>query len=181
MSNPNRSKLNLLIRNWHRGTVTVSPWLISQGYSKNLIYRYIQSKWIEPIGRGAYKLYTDTIDWEGGVFALQERMKLPIHVGGKTSFQLRGYGHFINQKIPDVFLFGEEATKLPLWFKNFDWKAKINYTSTTLFRNNPDLGLMTENIGNQFSITISSLERASMELMYFLPHNQAYDEVTLLF
>jgi hypothetical protein len=107
-------------------------------------------------------------------------MNLPIHAGGKTSLQLKGYAHFIPVSLNEVFLFGTKGLKLPAWAKKYDWKTKIFFTSTNLFPKNFDIGLSTFDFAKQYSIKLSSPERAAMEMLHLIPKKQSFDEALLL-
>ena len=49
----------------------------------------------------------DRVDWIGGVYALQQQLRLPIHIGGKTALEMQGYAHFLPLgKGQFVWLFG---------------------------------------------------------------------------
>jgi hypothetical protein len=37
----------------------------------------------------------DRITWQGGVYALQEGLKLKIHIGGVTALEELGSAHFV--------------------------------------------------------------------------------------
>jgi hypothetical protein len=82
MSTENRSKINQLINQWPRGTVSATSALLSMGFSNELIRRYKNSRWIKPIGRGVYALYGDQVEWTGGLHALQTQLGLTVHAGG---------------------------------------------------------------------------------------------------
>jgi len=177
MSRPNGNKLNQLVLNWRKGTVYTSEWLRSQGFSRQLIGKYKKGKWLAPVGRGAYKLVNDTINWTGALYAIQSLLHLNIHPGGKTALQLKGIAHFVPIDIKEVFLFGTSGQKLPSWFKTYDWGIEVRYLMTNLFDHNP--GLSSLDYGS-FSVKISSAERAIMEMLYLVPQKQTLSESSLI-
>lgn len=117
------------------------------------------------------------MDWPGGLYAIQNQLKLDIHVGGKTALQLKGLAHFLPMELKKIFLFGSSGQKLPSWFKSYDWDVEIDYIMTNLFGNN--VGLSEQDYGN-FSIKVSSPERAIMEVLYSVPQKQTFGEASLL-
>jgi hypothetical protein len=84
------SKINQLLKAWPAGTVTVLPWLEKQGVYQQLVHEYEKTAWLRRVGQGAYAKAGDQVEWTGGLYAIQEQLKLPIHVGGKTALQLQG-------------------------------------------------------------------------------------------
>jgi hypothetical protein len=177
MSRLNSNKLNQLVLNWPRGTVYTSEWMKRRGFSRQLIDRYKKSRWLSPIGKGAYKLANDPVSWTGALYAIQEQLHLKIHPGGKTALQLKGLAHFVPAEIKEVFLFGTSGRKLPTWFKMYDWGVNIHYLMTRLF--DGDVGLTEDEFGS-FSIRLSSAERAIMELLYLVPQRQTLNECALI-
>ena len=85
MASEPRSKLNRVLTAWPQGAVAVSRWLEAQGAYQQLVHEYEKSGWIRRIGQGAYVRVGGTVDWTGGLHALQEQLKLPIHAGAKTA------------------------------------------------------------------------------------------------
>lgn len=149
-----------------------------KGYSDELLHHYRQSGWLVALGRGAFVKAGDVIDWKGGLYALQDQLKLPVHLGGKSALAYLGAVHFLKLGATDVVnLFGTPGTRLPSWFTQYKWKAKITFTTTNLFPN--DTGLTLENVGN-FSIKLASRERAMLETLYLAPKKQSLSEVRLL-
>lgn len=177
MSVQNGSKLNRLILSWPKGAVYTTEWMVEQGFSRSLINKYKKGHWLSSIVRGAYTLPGDKVNWTGGLFAVQRQLKLNIHAGGKTALQLKGLAHYISPEIKKIYLFGVAKQKLPAWFKNFDWGVEVDYTITNLF--SKDIGLFDYDYGN-FTIKISSAERAIMETLYLIPQKQTFDESSLL-
>ncbi len=177
MSGQNGSKLNRLILSWPKGTVYTAEWMVEHGFGRSLIDKYKKGHWLSSLARGAYILTGDQVDWTGGLFAVQQQLKLNIHAGGKTALQLKGLAHFLSPEIKRISLFGMGQQKLPVWFKNCHQDTDLDYTMTTLF--NSEIGLSDYNCGN-FTIKISSAERAIMETLYLIPQKQTFSESSLL-
>jgi hypothetical protein len=177
MSRQNRGKLNQLLLNWPKGVIYTSKWMKNQGFSRQLIDRYKKSNWLTSVGVGAYKLANDNVNWTGAIYALQNQLQLNFHPGGKTALQIKGLAHFVPGEIKDIFIFGPPGEKLPSWFKAYDWEVEFHYSMTNLFNN--DLALSKEIFGT-FSISISSAERAIMEMLYLVPQKQTLNESSLI-
>jgi hypothetical protein len=169
MTMHNQTKINQLLQNWPQGTVAIPSWLEKQEISRSLQEHYQKSNWIESIGNGAFKRTGDDIGWKGGLYAIQKQAKLPIHVGGLTAVVLQGSGHYIRFK-ENIQLFGNSDTKAPLprWFRNYKWEDKVQLYRTKFL---PDNVALKEYEDKNFSITISSLERAILECLYLAPQH----------
>jgi len=181
---------------WRKGTIAVYDWLTAQGVYRQLADTYVNSGWLERVGRGAFKRAGDEVGWTGGVYALQSQLNLSIHPGGKTALQMQGYAQYLplgvasgsgsaagpiytsisrSASTPNalVILFGQGHEKLPAWFKSF--LSNIRYSMTNLFGDEKVLGLSEHKVGD-YSIRISSLERAMFEVCYEVPERESFDE-----
>lgn len=180
MTSETGSKINQLLKKWPSGTVAVLRWLEKQGVYQQLVHEYEKTSWLRRVGQGAYAKSADKIDWPGGLFALQQQVGLPVHAGGKTALQMQGYAHFLPLgKGAAVSLFGPPDTKLPAWFRQYRWAAKVRYTTTSLFAGDAAAGLTKREMGT-FSIRVSTPERAMMEVLYFVPGEESYEGARLL-
>lgn len=155
--------------------ICTSSYLKAKGYNYDLINRYKSSKWIEAVGRGAYKLQQDRIEWYGALHAMQKQLGFKIHAGGKTALEIKGYAHYLPATMKKLFLFGRENEKLPQWFKENDWGIAVNYVTTNLFPATRD-DTFSDFQHNDFTIFVSSPERAAMEMSYHVPAHHGFDE-----
>lgn len=117
MSTQNGSKINKLISEWPKGTVSTVCYLQSRGFSRKLLNKYKNSGWLAPLGNGAYTLFNDTVEWMGALYSFHRQLDLDVHAGGKTALEMKGYSHYLGDKMKTVFLYGSQGTKLPTWFK----------------------------------------------------------------
>lgn len=173
MSTQNNINLNQLIRNWPDGVLYTQRYLSSLGYYHDLVRRYKKSQWIEPVGRGVYKKFGDSVDFQGGIHAIQKQLGLSLYPGGRTALEWQGYAHYIRFK-QRCFLFGKTGEKLPKWFYDAEWGETFTYHQTKLFSDST-LGL-TEYEQMRISLTISASERAAIEMCYLIPKFQGFDE-----
>ena len=164
---------------WPQKTIAVQSWLSQMGFDRQLVAAYEKTNWINRIGRGAFVRADDqNIDWTGGLYAIQ-KLKA-IHAAGKTALALHGYTHFLplGRGAP-VTLFGNPDVKLPAWFLQYDWGVSIRYFTTKLFCQHWTLGLTIKDCST-YSITLSSPERAILELLYLIPQAESFEEAKLL-
>ena len=166
--------------NWPKGTLAVYDWLRKQGVYRQLAETYVSGGWLERVARGAFKRDGDTVDLTGAVYALQTQLHLSVHPGGKTALQMQGYAQYLPLAMasgPASILFGNSNEKLPAWFKTY--AAKVDYAMTNLFGDNQTLGL-TEHKTGDYSIKVSSPERAMFEVCYDVPEKVSFEEVSQL-
>lgn len=173
------SKINKLLRSWPAGTIAVTPWLKKMKVYQQLMHAYEKSHWVERIGQGAFIRAGDKATWPGGLYAVQAHLKQAIHVGGKTALDLHGYSHFVSPtgKAP-VYLYGSLRQKLPSWFVKRDWGVVVNLKLVNLFPKNNEMALTQKSMGS-FEVTLSSAERAMMEVLHLVPHEQSFEEAEL--
>jgi hypothetical protein len=175
MSIATGGKLQKLVTSFPKGVPFTVDLLKAQGYSSQLLARYKKSGWIEPFGNGAYRLHGDTVDWRGGLAALQQQLKLDVHCGARTALELQGYGHYAALTPRTVYLFGSPGQKLPRWFQEYDWQAKVMYKATSFLPCALD-GTYVDFPAGNFLIRVSAPERAAMEMLYYVPTEQGFDE-----
>ncbi len=179
MNRSKDTKLKKLLTTWPQGTVYLASELNDRGIGYDLQRVYRKSGWITSIGQGAVTRTGDTVTWPGAVYALQHQANLSIHVGAKTALTMHGLAHFINLKSEKIQIFGPPATKLPAWFKNFNWGGTVDYYRSSLFEDHHEIGIQTQSF-KTFSIKISSPERAFFELLNLVPQRETFNEASLI-
>lgn len=171
------NKINQLIKDWPKGVVMLTSYLKGEGYSKDLLKRYVNSNWLESLGYGAYKLSGDKVGWEGAINALQKQSS--VHPGGKTALEMKGYAHFLTLGNKAIELFSGIKEPLPLWFLNQNWMKIINHYSTKLFQYNDSRMYINHEV-KSISLKISSPELAILELLYLVPKEHSFNEANLI-
>ena len=166
-------KINQLLREWPRGAVLTIRYLKTKQITAHHLKQYRKSGWIENVGRGAYRLKGDIIDWQGIVYGLQQEKN--VHVGGKTALQLKGFTHFIPSKLETIFLYSDTVKTLPPWVNEIEWGGSFVFTYLRLFNQQFEDSFSWYR-HNEFSIKISAPERAILEMLYHVPQKQSFDE-----
>ena len=176
-----RTKINELITNWIPGAVYSVKWLKENGYTYSNLQIYKKSGWVKAIGAGALVKSGDEVEWTGAVWALQEQLKLPLHVGGKTAIEQAGSAQYLTLDKERVFLIADPKTKLPTWFKNKKWDAEIVFLQSSLFDESlkalsiAEQGLTSVEFG-RLKIVYSSRERAMLEYLDQVPERHSFTE-----
>ena len=152
-------QLNVLLP---ESVVVPSAWFRTNGYSSQLLYKYIQNGWLRKVGTGAYARPASVLEWQGIVLGLQKFAQLPFYVGGLTALNLQGYAHYLP-------IGGEKSVSLyskaqpPAWIKSLK-------SPTFTFYKKPDFGTAGlkkyDTKIRDWQIEISSPERAILELLY---------------
>lgn len=166
MSTQKESKLKKMLDSHRVGTAALPKWLQGLGISRELQKRYRKSGWLEAIGPGALKRSGEMVNWQGGLYSIQQQAKLPIHAGALTALSIQGLAHYFRMTEETVFLFSPPQTILPRWFKNHSWGYPVRHIKTSILP--AGLGLSPHEEKN-FSITISTPERAILECLYLAP------------
>lgn len=175
MNTKRTSKINQLISQWKRGVVYTQSYLSRLGYYHDLIKIYKRNGWLDSIGTGAYKLSNDQVDVFGGIYALQQQLHLPVHVGGRSALVIKGYGHYSRVEGETFYLFAPSGTRLPKWFTKYDCGVDVLFKATNLFSHSVQ-GSFSQYKHKDFSIKISAPERAAIEMLYYVPSHQGFNE-----
>jgi len=179
MSTGKKTKINRLMAQWINSAPAASSFLIASGFKQDLLVKYKNSGWLEPFGRGAYIRSGDKVDWLGALYTLQTQLALPVHAGGKTALELKGYSQYLKAKQATVFLYGPRGLLLPVWFTDDRLGVRFFTTLTNLFPLDSTEGF-TEIKEKNFSVKISAPERAAMEMLHMVPNKIGFAEAQLI-
>ncbi len=179
MGTEKKTKINRLIDMWMVGAPSTTSFLAYSGFSRDLLTKYKNSGWLEPFGRGAYIRSGDKVDWPGALYTLQTQLGLPVHAGGKTALERKGYAHYLPARENRVFLYGPRGLALPAWFKGDRFGVEFVVTRTNLFPVELREGF-TEFKEKDFSVRISAPELAMLEMIHLVPYKVGFDEARLV-
>ncbi|WLH89808.1 type IV toxin-antitoxin system AbiEi family antitoxin domain-containing protein [Pseudomonas sp. FP453] len=175
-------KINQLLADWPSGSVATQAWLHEHGVGPGLVRKYQLSGWVERVGHGAWKRKGDEIDWQGGVFALQQGTSVEVWPGGATALSLVGYSHYLTFGKPTVDLFGTPAAVLPGWFRKYPWNVNVSFNPGGLFAAMEDLALQVFQVPrSRFELKISTPERAILELIHQSANEVLFSSVVDVF
>lgn len=166
MSIDNSSKIQKVLQSWPAGTVNTSVWFTGLGVSAQLLKKYTANNWLQSLAKGAYIKTGDKVGWQGGLYAMQSQGNLHVHAGALTALGLQGYAHYVRLGAEKLFLFSPQKTNLPAWHRNHDWGQTVYHSKTSILP--PNMALNDFQVG-QFSIKISSPERAFLECLHLSP------------
>jgi len=168
-----KQKINRLLNLWPNNAIMTTHHLSKMGYYAQLVKRYCDSGWIKKVGQGAYSKLNDPVELTGALYALQEQLQLPVHLGGLSALEHHGLAQYLamNTQQDEEWLFNttDQAIKLPTWFKQTFFR--INYTNQHLF--SQEVGL-EKILMNQLPIMVSTPERAILEVLVLVPSRFSY-------
>jgi len=198
------TKLNRLLHDIPDGMFVDSSWLEERGYSRSLRNQYVHAGWLERPGSKLFRRPGETLRWEQVVLSLQNLMRIPFIVGGRTALELQGFAHYITHETLEVHLYGRGRP--PSWLKELEVGPRfVTHNSERLFRNDPiTLGLTSvghnveprpdlkpSNLLDTYKeipwghsvwpMTVSTPERAMLELLDELPNHESFHQVDDLF
>ena len=174
------NKINQLLQNWPRGTVATQRWLDSQGVTSKLASWHVGSGWLARLGPRAFLQPGDTVDWRGGLYALQAQLQMTVHVAARTALELQGLAHFVPLGPRHaVTLISDGPEHLPTWFKDHPWVARVQHHTLDLFDAGLPESMTTLDCGG-FSLAMSAPERAILEEMRLAKTNAAIEHALQL-
>ena len=202
MARHNDSKIIQLTHQLPEGLLADAAWMERKGYSRSLRSHYVSAGWLEqPAGR-VYRRGHGPLSWEFVVISLQTLLELPLIVGGRTALQVQGVSHYIAQDVREVHLYG--AAPPPTWVEKLPLDVTFrHHNSRRLFANDPitrgltrvshDLeskqGWSNDSLHGfrqitwgswDWTLTISTPERAYLELLDELPNRESFHQADKL-
>ena len=154
-----------------------------------------QAEWQQEIGK---------LTWQQAVVSLQTvLLRDPLYVGGLSALELQGFAHFVQQGATTVHLYGPKPP--PSWLHKLPLEAKFKYhNDRTLFGNEPihhgltsqswkddrNKGFIKTDEDHHFRspagprgwpLTLSTPERAVLELLDEIPDDESFHHVNKIF
>ncbi|MFN3234111.1 MAG: type IV toxin-antitoxin system AbiEi family antitoxin domain-containing protein [Gammaproteobacteria bacterium] len=184
MSRQKNGKLNYLLKHWPKGTIAVQNALNQQGIYRQLADSYVKHHWLMRLAPGVYAREGDEIRPEGALYALQQHLQLPIHIGGRSALERLGFAHFVPMQAKEplyLFQHPQVGMTLPKWFKKmFSKNASIYVTHKKLFSSYLSDTLIGHAIG-EYHVKMSCVERAILETLALVPEEISLSQTKLLF
>lgn len=193
-------KLNRLERTLPAGLLVDARWMTRNGYSTSLRTQYVAAGWLVQPTRGTFKRPLGTLTWQNAVVSLQTLLGYPLTVGGRTALELQGFAHYLRADGSTVVhLHGPDAPpgwlfKLPLAERFVFHNGGVLFTSGRVVT---DPGQHLHEGGGvpvdvlqagafkllregEWSLIVSSPERALLELLDELPNHESFHQVDML-
>jgi hypothetical protein len=190
-------RLNLE-RELPEGLLVDAAWLGRRHYSRQLWHHYAATGVLEQLAPRVFRRPRGLLTWQQVVISLQTQLQLPLVVGGRTALELQGYAHYLSREITEVHLYGPKQP--PKWLNELRLGARFIYhNDQKLFRKEAVKsslpGLDWKQDRNEavqdsltvlpwgqwdWPLTISSAERAILELLDELPRRETFHQADML-
>ena len=171
------------------GYLVDAQWLLAQGVAYETFRDYVKRGWLERVARGVFRRPGPNesgdapLDWKVCMLSLQYIMRYEIHVGGISALGQQGYDHYLRLgSTAPVWIYGD----IPTWLGRVPVNAAVESRKTSLF-DDPSLGLSAsyskanEIPASNWSLIMSSPERAILEAMDELPDKESFHTVDMVF
>jgi Transcriptional regulator, AbiEi antitoxin, Type IV TA system/Transcriptional regulator, AbiEi antitoxin N-terminal domain len=180
------SKLNQLESTLPQGLLVDSGWMERHGYSTSLRSQYVSAGWLVQPARGTFKRPLGALTWQKVVVSLQRLLGSDLVVGGRTALEAQGFGHYLSATGPStIHLYGTQPA--PGWLGKLPLKETFRvHRSQVLFKvlagaGGPKAGTVREMPGpSEWPLTVSTPERALLELLDDLPRHESFHQVDML-
>ena len=154
-------------------------WLNNNGISRQLVSIYCKNRRLNKIGRGLYVIPGHTPEWYDFIDILQSQLNTKSHIGGITALALHGYIPLSDiTSLKHIEVYTNKINHLPKWIIDIKTKEQFIHIKTNILKDN-DLGLTLYNVNNT-EITISTPERAVLELIERLPNKIHFSAIHIL-
>ncbi len=197
-------KLNLLEQQLPEGLLVDAAWLTEHGFATNLRSHYVATGRLEQPARRVYRRPREKLSWQQVVISLQTiLLRSPLTVGGRTALELQGFAHFLIKNEKEVHLYGPMPP--PNWLYKLPFSVRFLYhNDRTLFHNErvhlgttsrawdvaqnklagagANTGFIVQPWGHwDWPLTLSTPERAILELLNELPAHETFEQADKLF
>ncbi len=172
------------------GYLVDAAWLVSQGIAYESFRDYVKRGWLDRITRGVFRRplpntaatpTSNSIDWKTCILSTQHIMGHDLHVGGTTALGEQGHAHYLRLgESASVWVYGDS---IPNWLAKLPMDAQIRTRPRSLFAD-PKLGLIEGTTTRQpwdWSLTMSTPERAILEAMDELPDHESFHTLDMVF
>lgn len=154
----------------------LTSFILSQnGYTPQLMQKYLKSGWVERLGDGAYKKSNEDATWQGAIWALQQEKD--VYISGKTALELQGYEHFLNLGRRKVYLTYAPPANIPKWLTNHDFMADFIIKRAKKI----EPAYLNDISADGLSLKGLCVELAILEICENIPQNYTYETAYYFF
>jgi len=157
------------------GMIATKKWLLSQGMALHTLDNALKSKKIQSLTSGVYARVGIPASWWDLVYSLQRTSEKNIHIGGLTAIELQGFAHYLPLSTDNtVHLYSQN--KPPTWLWKVDCGATFKWHGTkSLWNKEHAKNLKNHTLGVNVPVTVSTPERAILELLLSVPKTISFD------
>ncbi len=144
-------------------------YLHKEGYSAQLLYKYVQNGWLDRVANGVYKKNGKDLDPLLIVKSFQTQLGLPFFIGAQSALRLQSRTHFVKFSSP-LYVFIPSHFRLNAWMKHL---GALQFVKGPIFKD-PVLGLIE---WEAVKVRIAAPERAFLEMAALIPQEAGYSEL----
>jgi len=158
-------KLNQLLQTAPEGVAIPSTWLTANGYTPQLVRKYVQSGWLKALGSRVYARTGQPVTWEGVLLGLQRLGALQLHLGGASSLSREGLAHYLSLGGESVVhVWGQDRP--PGWVEQVALDVRWSFHRRRLFTRDPEEGWVAlPTKVRDWTLRGSAPERAILEVL----------------
>ncbi|MCP5122332.1 MAG: type IV toxin-antitoxin system AbiEi family antitoxin domain-containing protein [Pseudomonadales bacterium] len=157
--------MNKLMRMIPEGVAVPSTWLTANGFSPQLVRKYLQSEWLTRLGSRVYARPGHPVTWEGVILGLQRLGGIQLHLGGVSALNRQGLAHYLS-------LGGDAAVhlwtqdRLPGWMEQVPLDVRWSFHRRKLFEGDAEAGwVQLPTQVRDWTMQGSAPERAILEVL----------------
>jgi hypothetical protein len=169
MSGLQENKINQMLQSGQKNGLLFAPWLIEQGYSKQLLNRYRSSGWLSSLCKGVMYRTGDKLSAFGALQSFNEQMGKCFRIAAHSALELWGFNHYVPMGKP-LLMVSTASGKMPQWMKYDAFDREFKFFTTEVFIS----AQITTLTYLDWKLLISSPEQAFMECLLLAPRQYDY-------
>ena len=165
-------KINQILQIGQKRGLLFASWLVSQGYSKQLLNRYRSSNWLSPLCRGVMYRTGETLSAFGALQSFNEQLDKHLRIAAHSALELWGFNHYVPMGKP-LLMVATLCDKMPQWMKYDVFDREFKFFTTGVFAHSQETTLTYWD----WKLLISSAEQAFMECLLLAPLHYNYQDL----
>lgn len=158
-----------MLQSGQKNGLLFAPWLIEQGYSKQLLNRYRSSGWLSSLCKGVMYRTGDKLSAFGALQSFNEQMGKSFRIAAHSALELWGFNHYVPMGKP-LLMVSTASGKMPQWMKYDAFDREFKFFTTEVFIS----AQITTLTYLDWRLLISSPEQAFMECLLLAPRQYDY-------
>lgn len=166
------------------GLLVDAAWLSKQGYSTSLRSQYVSGGWLEQPTRQVYRRKQgSSLSWQQVVISLQTLLNQNVVVGGHTALDLQGFAHYLSHETKEVHLYSPK--RQPVWLNKLSVGVQFVWHNSKRLFPTVHAKSVSDSVAQPWgqegrALTLTSPERALLELLNELPERESFHQVDKL-
>lgn len=168
------SKIGKLLLERSTWELYFSEWLIRNGYSSQLMQKYIKGGWIKSLCRGVfYASNKEVINAYGAIRSYYMQVGQDVHVAAHSALEIYGFMHYVPMGKPQMMV-SVTNDYIPMWLKIDAYDRDVVPFASNALPIELHVGAYQNNM------LVSAPERAFMECLLLAPKYYNYLDLYLL-